>query len=309
MKTMKKLIAEEGNVKIYNILAKESAEVKLCGSVYYTEGLEAHNHQEVMTFLKTQDDFALMGALKAVIASILEGNPLQEGKLDGITPFPMFVKKEYILDKEYMVLLCQLREFTDEQRENYLAYAESKDWGVNAEDYARYCKEVLGWTSDDYEIASSYLEFTKRNLAGEDLNQFLQPLRTDKYDRIKYRYIKEKYIPDDGKEITKASQIVTAVAILDYMWYQNGDVFEGSIPIGPGNNNISSYANWLDQNTDEAGAILNTCFKCKTYDDYYELLLKLCDIFLNEEYLSQCIIEDKAGSIYKCLGRFKYSQE
>ena len=54
MKTMKKLIAEEGNVKIYNILAKESAEVKLCGSVYYTEGLEAHNHQEVMTFLKTQ---------------------------------------------------------------------------------------------------------------------------------------------------------------------------------------------------------------------------------------------------------------
>ena len=121
-------------------------------------------------------------------------------------------------------------------------------------------------------------------------------------------YIKEKYIPADGERITKAAQIVTAVAFLDYQWYQNGDVFDGSIPFGQGCNDVSSYANWLDKYTDEAGEILSTFTQCETYDDYYELLLKLCDVFLNEEYLSQYVNKRKIGNIYKCRGRFKYSQ-
>ena len=128
------------------------------------------------------------------------------------------------------------------------------------------------------------------------------------YGKNKYQYYLEKYATEYKKETCRAHQIAGAIDRLYYQWYQNGDVFDGSIPFGPGCNDVSSYANWLDKYTDEAGEILSTFTQCETYDDYYELLLKLCDVFLNEEYLSQYVNKRKVGNIYKCRGRFKYSR-
>ena len=44
----------------------------------------------------------------------------------------------------------------------------------------------------------------------------------------KFEEEKERYLPDRGEGETKATQIVTAVNKLIYMWYNNGDIFDNT---------------------------------------------------------------------------------
>lgn len=280
MKNVNYLIDEICGIKIYNTLAKNAAELELCGSVYFTEGLEAYNYPELMLFDKKQLDYIAERNIEKLIELIDEGEKIQEGVFEKLESMPMLVQKDRIGDKDYLVFLPSFHQESREQ-DNY----------------------------EEMTKATMFLDFTKRRLNGEDLSSYLQPLQKEGYDMIKYQYYMEKYATEYEEETCKAHQIAGAINRLYYQWYQNGSVFDYSMPFGTDCTNVSTYANWLDEYTDEAGEILSTFTQCKTGSDYDELLLKLCDVFLDEEYLSQYVNESKVDNIYTCCGRFKYLQE
>ena len=124
----------------------------------------------------------------------------------------------------------------------------------------------------------------------------------------KFDDIIKKHMKRTGDGNTKASQIVTAVNKLLYVWYNNGDVFDNQTPYEWSEyciNDVSSYANWLGQHTDLFN-ILENVYECTTQDDYEELLKTLADTALNEEYLTPYVTQAKEGDIYECKGSFKY---
>ena len=122
----------------------------------------------------------------------------------------------------------------------------------------------------------------------------------DKYDSII-----NKYMSAFGEGETKASQIVTAVNKLIYKWYNDGDVFDNTYLYNGWLNDLSSYANWLDQNT-EAGYVLA---KIKAFNcDYEELLAELARVLLDDSYLEKQNEIEKVGSIYKCSGQYVFKE-
>ena len=98
----------------------------------------------------------------------------------------------------------------------------------------------------------------------------------DKFDKIC-----DTYLPVEGEGETMASQIVTAVCKLVYKWYNDGDVFDNTYALGGWCNDLSSYANWLDSNTD-AGSVLSYLTRCKRKSDYEDLLVALADKCLDD---------------------------
>lgn len=124
----------------------------------------------------------------------------------------------------------------------------------------------------------------------------------------KFSEITDKYLPSEGEGETKATQIVTAICKLVYKYYNDGDIFDNTYELVNYGNDLSSYANWLDAYTDEAGAILDQIrtfeFDCESC--YEDLLQELADTMLDEVYLVYMHKIPKVGSIYTCSGRFKY---
>ena len=299
-------------IKIYNTLAKNAAELELCGSVYFTEGLEAYNYPELMLFDKKQMNYTAERNIEKLIELLDEGEQIQEGVFEKLESMPMLVQKDRILDKDYLVFLPSFHQVSREQKDNeekIIRWMESLD--LTEEEFNEMFKTFRTKAVEPIQEmtkATMFLDFTKRRLNGEDLSSYLQPLQKEGYDKIKYQYYMEKYATEYEEETCKAHQIAGAIDRLYYQWRQNGSVFDDSIPFGTDCTDVSDYANWLDRYTDEAGEILSTFTQCETDRDYDELLLKLCDVFLNEEYLSQYVNERKVGNIYKCSGRFKYSQ-
>ena len=312
MKNVNYLMNEICGIKIYNTLAKNATELELCGSVYFTEGLEAYNYPELMLFDKKQMEYTAERNIEKLIELIADGEIIQEGVFDKFDSMPMLVQKECILDKEYLVFLPSFHKVPRKQEdyeEKRISLMESL--GFSKKELHEMFKTFHEETVDPIQEmtkATMFLDFTKRRLNGEDLSSYLQPLQKEGYDIIKYQYYMEKYATEYKEETCKAHQIAGAIDRLYYQWHQNGSVFDDSIPFGTDCTDVSSYANWLDKYTDEAGEILSTFTQCETYRDYDELLLKLCEVFLNEEYLSQYVNKRKVGNIYKCRGRFKYSQ-
>lgn len=124
----------------------------------------------------------------------------------------------------------------------------------------------------------------------------------------KFENLIDKYMPMSGEGETVASQIVTAVNKLVYKYYNDGDVFDNTHHLEGWANDLSSYANWLYENTKDAWKILNKISDCYTNEDYEELLKELTDKLLNEEYLVERSKEEKVGTIYDCDGKFKYEE-
>jgi len=125
----------------------------------------------------------------------------------------------------------------------------------------------------------------------------------DKFDGIV-----DKYLPTRGEGTTKATQIVTAVNKLIYKWYNDGDVFDNTYCLDGWANDLSSYANWLDNHTEEARGILNKIIFCFSSDDYEELLKELADRLLDEEYLAEQNGIKAEGTIYDCNGMFEFKE-
>lgn len=128
----------------------------------------------------------------------------------------------------------------------------------------------------------------------------------DYYD--KFEGLIDKYMPMSGEGDTKASQIATAVNKLVYKYYNDGDVFDNTHHLEGWANDLSSYANWLYENTKNAWKILNKISVCYTNEDYEDLLKELADELLSEAYLAEKNKEKKAGTIYDCDGKFKYEE-
>ena len=131
-------------------------------------------------------------------------------------------------------------------------------------------------------------------------------VRWDYFD--KFEELNDKYLPAHGEGETKATQIVTAVCKLVYKWYNDGDVFDNTYHLDGWCNDLSSYANWLAKYTSKGSAILNKISDCWSNGDYEDLLKELADSLLEEEYLSQQNEFEKAESIYKCSGKFKFME-
>lgn len=128
----------------------------------------------------------------------------------------------------------------------------------------------------------------------------------DYYD--KFETTEEKYLPVRGEGETVASQIVTAVVKLVYKWYNDGDVFDNTHHLEGWANDLSSYANWLYENTKDAWRILNKIDSCVSESDYEDLLQELADKLLDEVYLAEQNKLEKVGTIYDCDGKFKYEE-
>lgn len=123
----------------------------------------------------------------------------------------------------------------------------------------------------------------------------------DKFDTLM-----EKYLPVSGEGETKATQTITAVSKLIYKWYNDGDVFDNTYNLKGWANDLSSYANWLYENTKDAWKILNKISECYNNSDYGDLLKELADTLLNEEYLEEENKLEKINTIYDCDGKFKF---
>jgi hypothetical protein len=123
----------------------------------------------------------------------------------------------------------------------------------------------------------------------------------------KFEELTERYMPARGEGETKASQIVTAVNKLIYKWYNDGDVFDNTRYLNGWCNDLSSYANWLDENT-KASRILHGIFGCHSDEEYEELLKDLADTLLDEKYLAENETK-KVGTIYKCEGAFEFVEQ
>lgn len=129
----------------------------------------------------------------------------------------------------------------------------------------------------------------------------------DYYD--KFDGINDKYLPERSEGETKATQIVTAVNKLVYKWYNDGDVFDNTHYLEGWLNDLSSYANWLYNNTTEkVKEILDKVYKCYSDSDYEDLLQELTDKLFNEEYLAEQNKIKKDGTIYDCDGKFKFEE-
>ena len=127
----------------------------------------------------------------------------------------------------------------------------------------------------------------------------------------KFNALIEEYMPWRGEGDTKASQVATAVNKLIYKWWNDGDVFD-NVHSGMDGwcNDLSSYANWLLENTTVAAkAILRSVAWCSTEDDYTELLCLLGDELLVGEKLENWAKEPKTGSIYDCAGPFRFRED
>lgn len=122
----------------------------------------------------------------------------------------------------------------------------------------------------------------------------------------KFDAINDIYLPDRGEGDTQASQIVTAINKLVYKWYNDGDVFDNTFYLDGWANDLSSYANWLHSHDLRARSILGQIHKCRTEDDYEELLKKLCDVCLDEYHLDQYSQSSADGSVYDCDGPYKF---
>lgn len=120
----------------------------------------------------------------------------------------------------------------------------------------------------------------------------------------KFDEINDRYLPRFGEGETKATQIVTAVNKLVYKWYNDGDVYDNTCHLQGWANDISSFANWLHQNT-EIPFILEDVWKCRSEDDYEYVLREIADNLFNDEYLERMDQEPKVGSVYNSSGPFK----
>lgn len=125
------------------------------------------------------------------------------------------------------------------------------------------------------------------------------------FDR--YTTVIEKYLPNRGEGATKATQAVTAVNKLIYKWFNDGDVYDNTHTLTGWLNNLSSYANWLDEHIPACMPILARIGEIGTQAEYEHILKDLADTVLgNEDLLDELNHSDLEGTIYDCPGPYEF---
>lgn len=126
----------------------------------------------------------------------------------------------------------------------------------------------------------------------------------NEFDR--FSILINKYMPESGEGDTMASQICTAVNKLVYKWYNDGDVYDNTNGYLEGwCNDLSSYANWLRLYCC-GDLILDQIYECKSRNEYENLLYKIAEAYIEEEYLNDMADHVSHGSIYECDGPFEF---
>lgn len=127
-------------------------------------------------------------------------------------------------------------------------------------------------------------------------------------DFDQFKGIEDKYLPVFGQGETMATQIVTAVCKLVYKWFNDGDVYDNTHYLEGWANDLSDYANWLNENIDNriVRDILFAGAYAKTDDKYEEHLYSLCEMVMNEGFLQEYAGKAAVGSIYDCSGEYSY---
>ena len=116
----------------------------------------------------------------------------------------------------------------------------------------------------------------------------------------------DPYLPPTGEGDTLATQAATAVSKLVYKWFNDGDVYDNTYYLRGWANDLSSYANWLEEYIPDASVLLEIK-DCKSEDDYVKLLYKLCDLVVPQ--LEELNEKPKEGSVYDCDGPFVFEEE
>lgn len=169
------------------------------------------------------------------------------------------------------------------------------------------------FTQEEIDAAMKELGLEEGCHRGSDKKEELaESVSWDYYDNQRFHDINAKYLPSSGEGDTLATQAVTAVNKLVYKWYNDGDIYDNSNPVGMTGwaNDLSSYANWLAQNIDGAKDILDGIFNLSYGDksSYENLLRNLNDLVMDEEYLDQLNSQPKDGSVYNCSGDYSWDE-
>lgn len=127
-------------------------------------------------------------------------------------------------------------------------------------------------------------------------------------DFDKFSDISDKFLPVKGEGDTVATQIVTAVNKLVYKWFNDGDVYDNTYYLDGWCDDLSSYANWLFYKAPYTQNILVGIRDIHSEEEYTKLLYDLCELTLNEEYLSEFVNSEKVGTIYECDGPFEFTE-
>lgn len=115
-----------------------------------------------------------------------------------------------------------------------------------------------------------------------------------------------EYLPIRGEGDSMATQIVTAITKLVYKYYNDGDVFDNTYYLEGWANDLSSYANWLF--TYIPLKELEEIYEIRSEEEYSNLLYRIANKCMNEEFLRPFTSINKKGSIYDCDGPFKFEE-
>ena len=134
----------------------------------------------------------------------------------------------------------------------------------------------------------------------KDLQTLMVEFNSLTDENSSYSILTNKYLPSMNQGENKASQLVTAVNKIIYGWYNNGDTISG------GDNDLTSYANWIDRHIKEPEIrkILKDDF-IDYGDTYYlsEIILPLIRFVFREDFLEGLTSQEVEGDIYECQGR------
>jgi hypothetical protein len=119
--------------------------------------------------------------------------------------------------------------------------------------------------------------------------------------------IEKDFLPANGEGDSMMSQAVTATTKLIYKWFNDGDVFDNTFGLQGWANDLSDYANWLDENIPEAAAILSR-IKAVGSDEnaYTQLLFDLMHTVFNDEMIVKYADKPVVGTIYDCSGPYSF---
>ena len=114
----------------------------------------------------------------------------------------------------------------------------------------------------------------------------------------------DKYLPHSGEGETMATQAVTAVCKLTYKWYNDGDVYDNRYAVKGWVNNISTFANWLYNNSLGSDILLR--IQTISASEYEDLLMDLENEILRKELLEELDKKPMVGSVYSDNGPFEF---
>lgn len=118
----------------------------------------------------------------------------------------------------------------------------------------------------------------------------------------------DMYLPPEGEGDTMASQAVTAVNKIVYKWFNDGDVYDNTYYLEGWGNDLSSYANWLDDHVKAARRVLRRIGHCLVESEYTELLYDLCEAVFDPKTLAGLNEFPRTGSIYQCEGPYRFEE-